>query len=336
MGERGERHRHRRHQLVHAGQPDLVVAPATRVTGVAEQVQQPFDRHLGADLDLGLPPTRTAPTWLPARSVQQPGRAVRRTSTAPVAASATASSRGSSASSSVPILTEAQAVHGRLGLLLGGRVDRPGERGQPELACPIPALAVVVLLQQRQDRRPPDPLEPGLAVDRVVFIRYEGRWRSPASSIRALSSSSRSAGARRHALAPAASARSRPGWDRARGSNATKAKRRRIAASTRAMERSAVFIVPIRKRFVGSVNRSSSGEYMQRRRLVAVLEQEVQLAEDLGQVAAVDLVDDQHVRLGRVVPGARRPVGATARARSSKPTLAARPRPGRNPSKKSS
>jgi hypothetical protein len=55
MGERRERHRHRRHQLVHAGQPDLVVTPATRVAGVPEQVQQPRDRDFGADLQVGLP-----------------------------------------------------------------------------------------------------------------------------------------------------------------------------------------------------------------------------------------------------------------------------------------
>ena len=37
--------------------------------------------------------------------------------------------------------------------------------------------------------------------------------------------------------------------------------------------------------------------------VVAVLEEEVQLAEDLGDVAAVDLVDDQDVGLVRVLAG---------------------------------
>ena len=45
-----------------------------------------------------------------------------------------------------------------------------------------------------------------------------------------------------------------------RGSSSTNANRRRMAVSIRAMDRSAVFIVPMMNRFCGSVN-SSSGEY---------------------------------------------------------------------------
>ena len=45
-----------------------------------------------------------------------------------------------------------------------------------------------------------------------------------------------------------------------RGSSSTNAKRRRIAVSMRAIDRSAVFIVPMMNRFCGSVN-SLSGEY---------------------------------------------------------------------------
>ena len=46
---------------------------------------------------------------------------------------------------------------------------------------------------------------------------------------------------------------------------------------------------------------SSSEEYIRSIDLVAVLQQEVQLAEDLRQVGAVDLVDDQDVRLAGVL-----------------------------------
>ena len=56
------------------------------------------------------------------------------------------------------------------------------------------------------------------------------------------------------------------------------------------------------KTFFGSVKSpSSSSAYSRSIVLVAVLEQEVELAEDLGEVAAVDLVDDQDVRR----PGSR-------------------------------
>ena len=48
-------------------------------------------------------------------------------------------------------------------------------------------------------------------------------------------------------------------------------------------------------------------------RLVAVLQQEVQLAEDLGQVRAVHLVDDQDVRLVWRSPLAVRPCDAAQR-----------------------
>ena len=45
-----------------------------------------------------------------------------------------------------------------------------------------------------------------------------------------------------------------------RGCSSTNANRRRIAVSIRAIDRSAVFIVPMMNRFCGSVN-SLSGEY---------------------------------------------------------------------------
>ena len=45
------------------------------------------------------------------------------------------------------------------------------------------------------------------------------------------------------------------------------------------------------------------GRVLQVDRLVAVFEQEVQLAEDLGHVAAVHLVDDQDVEVGPIGVG---------------------------------
>jgi hypothetical protein len=83
--------------------------------------------------------------------------------------------------------------------------------------------------------------------------------------------------------------------------------RRRIAVSMRAMDRSAVFIVPIMNRFCGSVN-SLSGEYCKLMEESRYSRQEVQLAEHLGQVRSVDLVDDQDVSRGRVRRGHLREV----------------------------
>ena len=58
-------------------------------------------------------------------------------------------------------------------------------------------------------------------------------------------------------------------------------------------------------------------------RHIAVLEQEVELAEDLGDVAAVDLVDDQDVRLVRGRPArlGDELAGRRARARNASPAL---------------
>ena len=56
---------------------------------------------------------------------------------------------------------------------------------------------------------------------------------------------------------------------------------------------------------------------MQLDRLVAVLEQEVQLAEDLREVGPVDLVDDQDERLVRMVAGVGRPMRRSGPGRSS-------------------
>ena len=61
------------------------------------------------------------------------------------------------------------------------------------------------------------------------------------------------------------------------------------------IDRSAVFIVPMISRFFGQTERLSA--VLEHDFLVAVLQQEVEFAEDLGEVAAVDLVDDEHVRL---------------------------------------
>ena len=84
------------------------------------------------------------------------------------------------------------------------------------------------------------------------------------------------------------------------GKNGMKWNRRRSAASTRAIDRSAVFIVPMNQRSLGQLE-GVVGPVQGAHGLVAVLEQEQQLAEHLGQVGPVDLVDDHDVALaGRV------------------------------------
>ena len=85
------------------------------------------------------------------------------------------------------------------------------------------------------------------------------------------------------------------------GKKGMKWKRRRSAASTRAIDRSAVFIVPMISRFSGSENGSS--EYCNAMVVVAVLKQEVQLPEHLRHVAPVDLIDHQIRRCRRVGVG---------------------------------
>ena len=92
-------------------------------------------------------------------------------------------------------------------------------------------------------------------------------------------------------LQPAAQEPATGGWS---GKNGTKWKRRRRAASSSAIERSAVFIVPMTR---GSPERELVARVLEPDALVAVLEQEVELAEDLRDVAAVDLVDDQDEQL---------------------------------------
>ena len=68
-----------------------------------------------------------------------------------------------------------------------------------------------------------------------------------------------------------------------------------------AIERSAVFMVQMNSRFLGS--RNGFAAVLEPDRLVPVLQQEVQLAEHLGDVAAVELVDDEDVGGLRVILG---------------------------------
>ena len=69
-----------------------------------------------------------------------------------------------------------------------------------------------------------------------------------------------------------------------------------MAASTIAMDLSEVFIVPMMNRLGGRA-KTFVRVVLEVDALVAVLQQVVQLAEDLGEVAAVHLIDDQKIRL---------------------------------------
>ena len=100
-------------------------------------------------------------------------------------------------------------------------------------------------------------------------------------------------------------------------------------------------------RTVGGVHRPDHEEVGRQREVVPgvrephglrpVLQEEVQLTEDLRQVGAVDLVDDQEVRdVPVALAGGQRRAPAAARRCSRKATRASGSSPGRYPSKKSS
>ena len=97
---------------------------------------------------------------------------------------------------------------------------------------------------------------------------------------------------------------------------------------------------------VGGVHRADQEQVLRERELlvrgvlqadglVAVLQQEVQLAEHLGQVRAVDLVDDQDVGRGGLA-AATSAKSRNGPARSVKVKVPLPPGSGRKPSKKSS
>ena len=169
----------------------------------------------------------------------------------------------------------------------------PARAAEPVHVGDVDAFAVVLLLQQRQDLRPPDPLQAALAVDALLHQVRRPDAKS-ASSMRALSASSRSAGSASRSSRVRSQRRSSPRAAR-RGEQLDEG------------EPSPHRRVDQRDRPVGGVHRADdeqvrrqrevlSPEYVQADRLVAVLQQEVQLAEDLRQVGPVDLVDDQDVR----------------------------------------
>jgi len=89
------------------------------------------------------------------------------------------------------------------------------------------------------------------------------------------------------------------------GSNAANPKRRRMAVSTRAIERSAVFNAEDDHHIAWQSERYGVVRGVhQIDCLVAAFEQEAQLTENLGEVPAIDLVDDQHEQLIRMLTGA--------------------------------
>ena len=98
------------------------------------------------------------------------------------------------------------------------------------------------------------------------------------------------------------------------------------------MERSAVFIVPMMNRFSGRREPLLAVAVEQLDLGLAVLQQEVQLAEHLGDVGAVDLVDDQHERLARAFAGlVGDPLERARASPSATPRRRRRSRPGGSP-----
>jgi hypothetical protein len=116
--------------------------------------------------------------------------------------------------------------------------DRSSPQARQAVTLRQVALPVEQILKQRHDRVLPHPVEP--VGPPVQLLEQQCRIR-------------------RQAVLPSHRA-SNPRTGGTRGSSSTNANRRRIAASILAMDRSAVFIVPMMKRFFGKVN-SRSGEY---------------------------------------------------------------------------
>ena len=84
-----------------------------------------------------------------------------------------------------------------------------------------------------------------------------------------------------------------PSSTEASGINSTNPNRRRRAVSSRAIDRSAVFMVPMSRTFGGHPERRPAQRQDHRLAPLVLLDERQQLAEDAGDVAPVDLVDDQ-------------------------------------------
>lgn len=128
------------------------------------------------------------------------------------------------------------------------------QRGEAVAGGDIEALSVVVLLEQRENFRAPGPFEAAVAVHaRLHQVRgADGEVGLVDTGVESVEKTSRFL-LLTLTLQPTGK---QPGCRLDSGESSTNANRRRIAASTSAIDRSAVFMVPITKRLGGSAKSS--------------------------------------------------------------------------------